>query len=252
MYEIFKNLILPPASLLIVAILALVIRGAYPGGRRLAAASLFLLYLISTPMVGDSILSALEVYPALPADHSAGMESQAIVILSAEALSSPEYSSPSPGSMTLERLRYGAALQRATGLRVLVSGGVPSGSAISLASIMRQSLEDDFHVPVTWVEDQAQDTHQNAEQSAIILKASGIDRVLLVTHAWHMRRAKLVFERAGLVVMPAPTAFTKAPPGQISGIGDGIRGLLPTVKAMQNSYFAFHEILGMAYYQLIF
>ena len=154
--------------------------------------------------------------------------------------------------MTLERLRYGAALQRATGLRVLVSGGVPSGSTISLASIMRQSLEDDFHVPVTWVEDQAQDTHQNAEQSAIILKASGVDRVLLVTHAWHMRRAKLVFERAGLVVMPAPTAFTKAPPGQISGIGDGIRGLLPTVKAMQNSYFAFHEILGMAYYQLIY
>jgi uncharacterized SAM-binding protein YcdF (DUF218 family) len=252
MYELIKTIILPPASLLIIAVLALVFRGASPGGRRLAAASLFLLYLLSTPLIADTILSSLEVLPALSTDGDVAQDSQAIVILSAESLMTPEYPSLSPGAMTLERLRYGARLQRATGLPVLVSGGVPSGRTASLASVMRQSLVDDFHVPVAWVEDQSQDTHQNAVQSATILRAGGISRVLLVTHAWHMPRAKLVFERAGLEVRLAPTAFTASLSNSGSGAGDGLRTLLPSAKAMQNSYFAFHEMLGSAFYRLAF
>lgn len=252
MYELLKTIILPPASLLTVAVIAAVFWGGRAGGRRTVGAVLFLLYLLSTPLVADAILSSLEVEPPLSASQPAPAGAGAIVILSAESVSTPEYSGPSPGMMTLERLRYGAVIQRNTDLPVLVSGGVPSGRAYSLASVMGQSLIEDFHVPVTWIEGQSADTHQNAVQSATILKAQGITRIFLVTHAWHMPRAKLAFEGAGLAVIAAPTAFTTSVPVREMSAGDLIRECLPSAKAMQNSYLAFHEILGKAFYRLVY
>lgn len=252
MYELLKTFILPPASLLTMAVIGAIFWGGRPGGRRTVGAVLFLLYLLSTPLLADAILSSLEVEPPLSMSGPMPSEVGAVVILGAESVSTPEYSGPSPGMMTLERLRYGAQVQRATGLPVLVSGGVPSGRTYSLASVMGQSLIEDFHVPVAWVEGQSADTHQNAVQSATILKAQGISRVILVTHAWHMPRAKLVFEGAGLGVIAAPTAFTAAVPIRDMGVGDLIHGCLPSAKAMQSSYLAFHEILGKAFYRLVY
>jgi len=250
MYELLKAVILPPASVLIAVLIVQVFLGGTRAGRRGVTAGLVLLYLLSTPLVGDAALSALEVFPLLPAEGPLPQGAQAIVILSAESLMMAEYSAPSPGAMTLERLRYGAHLQRRTGLPILVTGGIPAGRPTSLGSVMRQSLLEDFHVPVAWVEDQAQDTRQNALRSASILKAEGITRIFLVTHAWHMPRAKLAFERAGMTVICAPTAFIKGAVSLKPGGGIGIRDVLPSAKALQSSYFAFHEMLGLAFYKL--
>jgi len=252
MHELLKNTLLPPMSLLVAALIGQILWGATTTGRRAVTAILFLSYLLSTPLISDTLLSTLEIYPPLPTDGLMPQGAQAIVVLSAESLMTPEYSAPSPGPMTLERLRYGAFLQRRTGLPVLVTGGTSSGRSFSMGSVMRQSLADDFHVPVAWVEEQAQDTHQNATRSAAILKPEGITRILLVTHAWHMARAKLVFERAGVTVIPAPTAFTRGTPIRKIGIGEYVWDLLPSAKAMQNSYFAFHEMIGLSYYFMAF
>lgn len=48
---------------------------------------------------------------------------------------------------------------------------------------------------------------RNTEEEARIIAASGIRRVRLVTSAWHMPRARMLFERAGLEVIPAPTDY---------------------------------------------
>jgi uncharacterized SAM-binding protein YcdF (DUF218 family) len=252
MYELLKTIILPPASPLLVAMLALLLWRITGAGRRWATGSLLLLYLLSTPLVADGLLALLEVVPPRAVDQQLPQGGGAIVILSAESRLTPEFDAPSPGTLTLERLRYGAAVQRATGLAVLVSGGIPSGGSYSLASVMRRSLNEDFRVPVTWVEGQSQDTHQNAEFSAALLKADGVSWVMLVTHAWHMPRAKRAFERAGLMVVAAPTAFTVAGASLDAGIGEWVRQCLPSAKAMQNSYLAFHEILGQIYYRLAY
>lgn len=48
---------------------------------------------------------------------------------------------------------------------------------------------------------------RNTEEEARMIAASGARRVRLVTSAWHMPRAKTLFERAGLEVIPAPTDY---------------------------------------------
>ena len=56
---------------------------------------------------------------------------------------------------------------------------------------MKQVLEREFQVPVTWVEETSRNTLENARGSFQVLGAAGIRRVYLVTHAWHMPRARL-------------------------------------------------------------
>jgi uncharacterized SAM-binding protein YcdF (DUF218 family) len=68
-------------------------------------------------------------------------------------------------------------LQRVTGLPVLASGG--NGEA---AAIKRQ-LERDFGVPVRWTEGESLTTEENALLSVKILAGTGIQKILLVTHA---------------------------------------------------------------------
>ncbi|HEX5286295.1 MAG TPA: ElyC/SanA/YdcF family protein [Polaromonas sp.] len=42
---------------------------------------------------------------------------------------------------------------------------------------------------------------------APLLQRDGVQRIALVTDAWHMPHAVAAFERAGLTVTPAPTGF---------------------------------------------
>ena len=48
---------------------------------------------------------------------------------------------------------------------------------------------------------------RNTEEEARMIAASGFRRVRLVTSAWHMPRAKMLFEREGIDVVPAPTDY---------------------------------------------
>lgn len=48
---------------------------------------------------------------------------------------------------------------------------------------------------------------RNTEEEARMISAAGFKRVRLVTSAWHMPRARMLFERAGLEVIPAPTDY---------------------------------------------
>jgi uncharacterized SAM-binding protein YcdF (DUF218 family) len=72
---------------------------------------------------------------------------------------------------------------------------------------MQAALEKEFGVKVRWVEDASADTRENARLSAPLLREAGVKRVLLVTHAWHMRRAQEAFAIEQLEVVAAPTGY---------------------------------------------
>ena len=187
------------------------------------------------PLVGDTLLRTLETEPPITAAGLA--RAQAIVVLGGGSYpSAPEYGGDTVSGATLERLRYAARLQRASGLPVLVTGGAPFGGRPEGVA-MAQSLTEDFGVPVRWVESASRDTAENAAMSAALLKAAGVSRIALVSHSWHLPRAIELFERQGLAVIAAPTVFKSNP-------SPDVQSLLPSVGALDDSYVALHEWLG--------
>ena len=238
-------LLVPPVNLAVLALAGVALSwrrqgGRRPGGRRLAAAALLLLLVLALPVVSNSLLTGLERGLAAPQTGQAATP-QAIVILGGDvARIGTGAGALDIAGLTLARLRGGAALARRTKLPVLVTGGViDDGPAV--ATLMQQSLEDDFAVPARWVEAASLTTWDNAQFSAAMLKRDGIGTVYLVTDAWHMRRALIAFAAAGLVALPAPPVFDRPPGGQLSEF-------VPRVSSWQRSYFALHEWIGCAWY----
>lgn len=234
---ILTALLLPPASLALAALLALaLIRGRL--GRGLAALGLVGLILLSLPVVSMALLASLDA----PAEASE-LPPQAIVVLGGDVFRIADPPGAVLGSLSLERVRAGAELQRRTGLPVLVSGGVVDDLPITVAALMAESMTGDFGVPVRWTETKSPTTWENAEYSAQILAAVGIDRVYVVTHAWHMRRSLLSFRRFGMQAVAAPVRPDPWPtfrPGEF----------MPRTSAWVNSFYAMHEWVGLAYYSI--
>lgn len=108
---------------------------------------------------------------------------------------------------------------------------------------MQAALEQDFAVPVKWVEGNSDNTLENARMSHATLKTAGITRIYLVTHAWHMPRATRAFQQAGFDVVPAPTAFT-------TRYETTLLTFLPRAEALLDSRWFLHELIGMLWYQL--
>jgi uncharacterized SAM-binding protein YcdF (DUF218 family) len=240
--KILAALILPPTGPLLLAAIGLWLSRHRPRfGHFLIALGLGTLVLLSTPWIANELLRSLQnTLPPAP-EQLAG--SQAIVVLGGGTYrNAPEYGGDTVNEVELERLRYGAHLARQTGLPVGVSGGAPMGGTPE-AETMRAVLETDFRVAVRWVETSSVDTRENAANIAPLLKQSGVTQIVLVTHAWHMRRAQHAFEKQGLKVVPGATRF--APPYR----GDLLQWL-PSGGALRNSQIALHEWLGLLANQL--
>ena len=239
-------LLVPPLNLLLLALVGFVLSWQRPrwqrAGRILCGLGLAGLLLLAMPITNTLMLLAIEdIAPPPPPDAPA-----AIVILGGDVqLVGNLPSVADVGAMTLERLRAGAALQRAALLPVLVSGGVIDWNGVqpSLATMMTHSLETDFAVPVRWQESASLDTWENARDSGAILQAAGIRSVFLVTHAWHMRRALIAFRHFGIEVTPAPVPFSRllrADPG----------AFIPRATSWADSYHVLHEWVGCVWYAL--
>ena len=172
------------------------------------AASSLLLYALSTQAVAGWLIVSLQRDAPIPPDAVVDPKASAIVVLSAGARRSAyPYDTDHIGPLTFERLRYGAQLHRRFLLPLLLSGGVAPGVSVSNAELMSRALKEEFGIEPRWLEGSSGSTRENAIRSAEILFDEGVSRVYLVTHAWHMPRAKSTFERAGFDVIPAPTAF---------------------------------------------
>ncbi|MCC6657479.1 MAG: YdcF family protein, partial [Rhodocyclaceae bacterium] len=181
------------------------------------------------------MLASIEDVP--PLDRARAKDAQAIVVLGfGSYFAAPEYGGDTVGSGSLLRLRYAARLQRETGLPLLVTGGAPLGGVAEGRS-MQAALEREFGVKVRWVEDASADTRGNARLSAPLLREAGVKRVLLVTHAWHMRRALAEFSAAGLEAIPAPTGYEST--GPLTALD-----FLPGPGGLWAGRIALHERLG--------
>lgn len=240
--KLLSALVLPPAGPLLLALAGLWLSRRHPRtGKTIATIALLGMLGLSLPPVAHSLMRGLEDRPPIAPTQLA--RAQAIVILGGGAYrGAPEYGGDTVNSATLVRVRYGAILQRRSGLPVLVTGGAPFGGRPE-AIVIKEAVEQDFGGKVRWVEDQSRDTKENAVFSARLLKADGIARIALVSQAWHLARAVELFEREGLEVIPAPTAF--------SSVATERPGFLPSADAFADSSQALHEWLGLLVQRLV-
>jgi uncharacterized SAM-binding protein YcdF (DUF218 family) len=200
------------------------------------------------PLTEENILSNLKKSEAI-----LNSQPKAIIVLGGGrrkgALEAPiDYHQQDLSSTSFERLRYGARLAKQTNLPILVTGGAPdrtSSKDLAEAKVMKIVLEKEYSISPKWIEDQSNTTQENATHSAEILKKEGVKSVYLVTHFWHMPRAKAVFEEEGLNVIEAPmsfyqkTAFTPL-------------DLYPSSDGFQRTRLIWHEILGNLWYRVKF
>ncbi|HEY8102850.1 MAG TPA: YdcF family protein [Burkholderiaceae bacterium] len=238
---------LPPLGLIALCVVGYFLRKKWPRfGMALSAGSLLILVAISTPAGALLLVRPLEELNApLISTHHTG--AQAIVVLGGgQIVGAPEYGGLSvPNAITLIRLRYAAKLYIDTGLPILVTGGAPTGAPQSEAAQMARVLREDFSTPVKWLEEASNDTAQNAQYSARILQPVGVQRILLVTDAMHMARAKSIFVRNGFDVVAAPTQFLSRRWRNLSPYD-----FMPGGSALYHASYAMHEWIGMAWYWL--
>ena len=145
------------------------------------------------------------------------------------------------GTSSAQRLLHGVRIARRTGLPLLVSSGKPDGYDPAEGIVMRDVLMRDILLPPKWVEPDSRNTVENAEFSARILKREKIHIVVLVTDAMHMRRARYLFERNGMAVVPAPIGVASID-RQIR-----VRDFVPSLAALNATNSAFNELGGLAY-----
>jgi len=237
---LFKTLILPPTAPLLVAFIGVLLYARHPRlGRALVVAGLAVLAALSMPIVALMLTRTVDDSP--PFDAASARDAQAIVILGGGIRRrAADYGGDTMSRLTLERVRYGARIARLTGLPVLVSGGRFADKDATEAAIMKAALQDEFGVAVRWAEDASQNTHENAQMSARLLRDAGVTRAILVAHSFDMPRATAEFAAAGVTIIPAATLI---PARQRLTALD----FLPNVDALQWSFYALYELYANAW-----
>ncbi|MFD2937219.1 YdcF family protein [Spirosoma flavum] len=137
--------------------------------------------------------------------------------------------------------------------KILISGGIGN------LPFQPESVDDEGQMTARFLivagvrpadivfESKSRNTHENAVFSAPLLRQRfHTNQCILVTSAWHMRRAIACFQKAGVVVTPFPGSF-------LSGRRSFAPGewLLPHEEAFFNSYYLIREVVGYATYKAV-
>ncbi len=238
--------LVPPALPLVFLLFGLLLgRRRWLGGLLLVLGT-GLLIAFSLPVVGRALLGTVE-HAGVVDPATVTPRPQVIVVLGGSLhVNAREYGGEDVlGGAVLERLHYAVRLAKQLRLPVMVSGGAVFGNDTPEARVMAASLQRDFGLVANWVEDRSRTTWENARFSNELLEPQGIRSIFLVTHAWHMPRARYAFETAGLQVTPAPTRFIEQAEGEPT-----VLEYLPSIDGLVMSHIAAREYLGLRWYQL--
>jgi uncharacterized SAM-binding protein YcdF (DUF218 family) len=230
------------------AVLAVVLLAVGSHRFALVALSIGILWLglWSIPVASDRLRMSLEGQ-FVPQSVGTLPTAEAVVVLGGGINGAPgDWPYPDLGRAS-DRVWHAARIYHAgKAPRVILSGGsLPwLGERPAEADAMGAYLRD-LGVPTEAIlrEGRSRNTRENALYTAEILKAEGIDKILLVTSALHMPRALGAFRAVGVEANPAPTDFEVMPEP-----GHPIRWL-PDAEALSDSTRALKEYLGLWVYR---
>lgn len=201
-----------PVPLLAICLLVFLLapKRRLKGGALLVFSLLFLLY--TNPFISNSLMTWWEVPPTPIAALSNHYD--AAIILSGVTATAKDPQDRVHLHKGADRIMHTVQLYKLGKLgKIIVSGG--SGTLLSEeenteAEKMKKVLlisgvaEEDI-----WLEESSRNTHENALFTQALLQQKNLpkDRLLLVTSAFHMRRALGCFHKAGLEPLPYSVDF---------------------------------------------
>jgi len=153
-----------------------------------AALALGWVWFASTPLLALHLREGLATYPVSTTPHA-----DAIVVLGGGKLPVSDW------SRTTTRAGRGLTLWRDGFAPLLLVSGSDQADDLARGFALSGVPGGDLRV-----ENRSMNTHENARNSAAMLKADGLSDVLLVTSAIHMRRAAACFRHEGIAVSPVP------------------------------------------------
>ena len=208
----------------------------------------FILWLSATPWVAATMARALESeYPPKRSENCTRVD--AIVVLGG-AVRAPLEGDPLPRMLrSSDRVWEAARLYRAgcAPIVFVAAGGDVEATETAGEATAISTLLHDLGVPESAlrIDQRSRNTKENAREAWRGLSATGARRILLVTSAWHMRRAEREFVRVGFKVYPVAADYRSL------DLVLGPRAWMPDAEALALSHLAVKEYLGWAYGSLL-
>ncbi len=250
---IYLHRALPVFFLPVGITLFLVLAGLWMRRRALIWAGLALLWLSSTPLVSALVIRAVEgSAERIPATNAPGAD--AIVVLSGGRIVAPgkaaisEWEDPDRFFGGVELFKAGKAP-----LLVFTNGLVPGRPQAEPEGEVLAGYAKEMGVPAGGILTTGRVTNTAEEALAVATLLRGrlsapadratAPRVLLVTSAYHMARARRLFEGAGMTVVPFPVDFQVSAHRAFS-----VLDFLPTAEALRLTELAWREVYGRLFY----
>lgn len=242
--KIALNVIVPPASLLIIIAAGfLIITVCRRAGRIMIASGFLLLYLLSIGPVSHALLRPLETYAPPFKDRT--VKADAIVVLGGGVTDLSWTGQPSvPSNASLARLIKGIELYRKLRIPLVLVGGNgdPSRKVIPDADAMKQEATA-LGVPSrdVIIENKSRDTIEGARALNQVIKGK---RIILVTSAFHLKRSDAMFKKAGFETIPVPTDYLSEEKK------NSFRSFIPHAGSLYASSAACREYLSLSWYRI--
>jgi len=205
------------------------------------------IWLCATPVVSDWVRLSLERRYEPTAIHALP-NADAILVLGGgvEGTAAPRLFPDL--NAAADRAWHGARLfhEEKAPILVLTGGRLPWHANRGIEADAMVRFLSDLGVPADRIllEGRSHNTYENVQEVLDLLANRDIDQVLLVTSAFHMRRAQATFHASGIRVIPAATDHEVLTGQKLTPLD-----FLPDVKALMNSSIALKEYLGLWVYR---
>ena len=243
---IYLHKVLPLIASPLFLIIFLIILGIIIKSKKITLFGVVILILCSLPIISGKLINYLEKDYTLQ-DASAINNADAIVVLSGmlKTIKVDDKLKYEFGG-AVDRILSGIDLfkNNKASLLILTKGQVPWSLGIPEGEYLKE-FAIKFGVPKESIllTDNVQNTDQEAKSVKKLLNSNDV-KVILVTSAFHMPRAKKVFEASNIKVIPFAVDFKS------SNIKLTFMGFIPSAKSFSGTSYFVKEIIGRLYYRL--
>ena len=235
-------LLVSPLSIVLIIILI----GTFFKSKKISLLGLLILTFCSVPIISNKLIFYLEKDYSLQSVKDV-TKADAIVVLSGmiSTINSKEKLSYEFND-SIDRILSGIDLfkEDKASFLILTNGKMPWSVGIPEGEYLKE-FSIKFGIPEESIllTDNVQNTDQEAKAVAKLLNTNKVT-IILVTSAFHMPRAKKVFEAANIKVIPFAVDFKT----QIKKIT--IIDFIPSANSLKDTSHFFREMIGRLYYNL--